>query len=278
MSELEKDNFEETLESGAEPSEEVADQTEETEEESAFSAEIEEKAKKILSAVDRIVDSNDKIRSVCKKYKRQALIHADDDDDDEKSIYMDAGKRIITHYSDRASVSGGVAGLPSLLPGMGTVIALVGTSAVDMVLMLKYEMEMSLCLCVLAGLDIDDERIRQLAYALAAVSSRDILNSRSEDVPSKSIVTSAFWDYSVRELSKHVIKTVTSILCLNLGKGLFKALPFVGVAVGASFNKVMTKRTGLCCLDALWLRRHTVNHGKSGEGTDDVVYDAEYLD
>ena len=264
-----------TDEAGQEAREEAQTTKEETE--SAFSAELEKKAEKILSAVNRILDSNDKIRAVCKKYERKALICAEDNDDDEKYLYMDAGKRIITHYSDRASVSGGLTGLPSMLPGMGTIVSLVGASAVDIVLMLKFEIEMSLCLCCLAGFDIDDERSRQLAYALAVVSSRDILSSRSEDVQSKAIVKSAFWDYSVRELSKHVIKTVMAILCMNITKGMFKALPFVGIAVGASFNKVITRRTGQCCLDALWLRRHT-SSGPDNQAADDVVLDAEILD
>ncbi|MBO4351511.1 MAG: hypothetical protein J6A01_11285, partial [Proteobacteria bacterium] len=232
-----------------------------------------------LSAVSRILDSNDKIRSVCKKYKRQALINTDDDDDDddEKSIYMEAGKRIITHYSDRASISGGLASLPSMIPGFGTAVSILGASAADVVLMLKFEFEMALCLCHLTGFDIEEERNRQLAFALAIASSRDILTNKNEPVQSKAIVTSAFWDYSVRQLSKHLIKNIAAILYMNLSKGMVKALPFVGVAVGASFNKVMTKRTGLCCLDALWLRRHiAISSWQDDE--DDTVYDAEILD
>ena len=245
--------------------------------ESPFSAELEDKANKILLAVNRILDSNDKIRAVCKKCKRQAMLASDDDEDDEKAIYMDAGKRIITHYSDRASISGGLTSLPAMVPGIGTVATLVGTSAVDLVLMLKFEVEMSLCLCHLAGFDINDERNRQLAFALATVSSRDILANQNEEPHSTGIVQSAFWDYSVRQLSKHILRNITAILCLNLTRGMIKTLPFVGIAVGASFNKVMTKRTGLCCLDAFWLRRYLPAKQLAPEN-DDTVYDAEILD
>ena len=268
---------EKTVAENADQATDESSKTFDSEKESSFSAEVEAKAEKILNAVSRILDSNDKIRSVCKKYKRQALLNTDDDDDDEKSIYMEAGKRIITHYSDRASISGGLAGLPSMIPGLGTAVSIIGASTADIVLMLKFEFEMALCLCCLTGFDIDEERNRQLAYALATASSRDILTNQDELLQSKTIVGSAFWDYSVRQLSKHIIKNITAILCINLTKGMIKALPFVGAAVGASFNKVMTKRTGLCCLDALWLRRHTAI-SLSSDNEDDVVYDAEILD
>ena len=246
------------------------------EEKSSFSAEFEEKAGKVLRAVDTILDSNDKIRSVCKKMKRQVLFD-DDEEEDEKVIFMNVGKRIVSYYSDRAGISGGMAGLPSMIPGIGIAIGLVGASAVDIVLMLKFEIEMSLCLCHLAGFDIDDERDRQLAYTLATVSSYDIMTNHDQAAASKSIIGAAFWDYSLRELSKHMIAMIAGILCMHFSKGLVRALPFVGVVVGASFNKIMTKRAGICCLDALWLRRHLISKGHS-EDKDDPVYDAEILD
>ncbi len=247
-----------------------------SENESSFSADLEDKATKVLSAVNKILDSNDKIRSVCNKYKRRALIEVDEDCETEKDLFMEAGKRIITHYSDRAGITGGVTGLPSMIPGIGSVISLVGSSAVDIVLMLKFEIEMSLCLCHLTGLNIDEDRNRQLAYYLATASSREIL-SQNNNSQSHNIIKSAAVDYSVRELSKLVIKNITAILLVNLSRGMMKAVPFLGIAVGASVNKVMTKRSGLVCLDAWWLRRHLPIENAS-DNSDDIVYDAEILD
>ena len=253
--------------------------SEDTKETSPFSEEVEKSAEKVLHAVNKIIDSNDKIRAVYKKLKLKALIKMDDDEEeDEKTVFMQIGKQIITHYSDRASISGGLSGLPSMIPGFGMVISLVGSSAVDIVLMLKFEIEMALCLCLLAGFDIDDERSRLLAYTLATASSKDILSNEEKALPSLSVVRSAFWDYSVRQLSKHIIKNIARILVFGFSKGLTNAIPFVGIAVGASFNKVMTKRTGLCCLDALWLRRHLATASHSDDPNDDIVYDAEILD
>ena len=269
----------ENLETQENAESQETEDSEETKDTSAFSEEVEKSAEKILHAVNKIIDSNDKIRALYKKLRLKALIRMDDDEEeDEKTLFMQIGKQIITHYSDRPSISGGLSGLPSMSPGFGMVVSLVGASAVDIVLMLKFEIEMALCLCLLAGFDIDDERSRLLAYTLATASSKDILSNDEKSLPSLSVVRSAFWDYSVRQLSKHIIKNIARILCFGFSKGLANAIPFVGIAVGASFNNVMTKRTGLCCLDALWLRRHLSATYGADDPNDDIVYDAEILD
>ena len=72
------DMKEESAGAAEESAAENGDEKSGDEEKSSFSAEFEEKAGKVLRAVDTILDSNDKIRSVCKKMKRQVLF-----DDDE---------------------------------------------------------------------------------------------------------------------------------------------------------------------------------------------------
>ena len=247
-----------------------------------LSPELEEKAQKVIQIVEMILDNNSKIRDVVKIQKRRLLIEDDNDADeldDPKTAFVKLGKKIVNYYSNKASVSGGVSSLPALLPGVGSLIGILGGSAADIAFMLKYEIEMTLCLCDAIGLDIDDEYIRKLAFTLAIVSSFDIMSHNSKTPDSVKIVASAFWDYSARKLSKHLITVLASILWLNASRGLVKAVPVVGVIVGASFNKLMTKRTGLSCIDALWIRRPELNNNPDQNNDyDDEVYDAELLD
>ncbi|MBQ1267672.1 MAG: hypothetical protein IIY06_13125 [Proteobacteria bacterium] len=242
-------------------------------------------AERVLKAIEMLIDSDEKIIAVAKKMRRRVMMAADDADEptlDEKTLYMRTGAEIIAHYANRASISGGVSGLPAMLPGIGSLIGFVGTAAVDVVYMLKFEVEMSLALFWLAGLDIAQERIRKLAVMIVTVVSADILKNKKGDVDAVSLVEAAFWGYSVRQLSRHLITRISGILVVSLSRQLVRTLPVLGIVVGATVNKVMLRRTGNACLDALWVHRNTINVHDDGQTTEqagsDVVYDAEFLD
>ena len=247
----------------------------------------ERQASRVLRAVEVLVDSDEKITTVAKRKKCRVLLDADDKDElplDEKTLFMRTGAEIIKHYSSRASVSGGVSGLPAMLPGVGSLVGFVGASALDLVYMLKFEVEMSLCLFHLAGFDISQERIRKLAITIVTVASSDVIKMKKE-VDTVSLMGAAFWDYSVRQLSRHLITTISRILVVSTSRQLVRALPLLGVVVGATVNKVMLNRTGNACLDALWIHRNQIEEenlrdGEHGEkdGKSDTVYDAEFLD
>ena len=234
-----------------------------------------ENAKKVLHAIDRLIDSDDKIRAVCDRMKRAFLEDEDEVEENVKPdlLFRETAKLIVAHYAKRSSVSGGLSGLTSLIPGFGSLLALVGSSLADVVFMLKYEVEMTLCLCHLAGYDISDPHDRQLAFTLASVSSYEVMQSDNKVLDTASLVGAAFWDYSVRELSKHLITVVARILCLWLSRGLVRSVPVLGVVVGASVNHVMTKRTGKFCTEVLMNKPKSARHDDSGE-----VFEATFVE
>lgn len=246
-------------------------------------------AERVLKAVESLVDDKDKIIAIAKKMKRRVLFSADEAEEgelDEKTLFMRTGAEIISHYANRACISGGVSGLPAVLPGIGSLIGFVGAAAMDLVYMLKYEVEMCLCLFHIAGFDITQERIRKLAITLVTVASSDILRTKNKDVDAVALVGAAFWNYSLRQLSRHLVTTISGILVSSLSRQFVRALPVLGVVVGATVNKVMLRRTGNACLDALWIHRDTIpvqaDDTTSGTGAQaaspDIVYDAEFLD
>lgn len=61
--------------------------------------------------------------------------------------------------------------MPVLLPGVGTMATIVGTMSVEVVFMMKTEVEMCLALLYLFGGDLEDPSQRQMAFLLAAVST-----------------------------------------------------------------------------------------------------------
>lgn len=238
-----------------------------------------EEAKKVLHAVESIIDSNEKIIATCNKIKSKVLKRENEEDLDDKTLFLKVGKKIIEHYSNYAGLTGGVASLPSMFPGLGSFLALVGTSAADVICMLKFEVEMTLCLCHLAGFNIENERDRQLAFTLASVSSYDVLASDNKALDAASLIGAAFWDYSMRQLGKYLLTIIGRMICINISrtlilKNVMRAVPVIGVFVGTSVNKIMTHRTGVYSLDALWARRPRHQHTSDA----DTIYEAHFED
>jgi hypothetical protein len=66
----------------------------------------------------------------------------------------------------------------------------------------------------------------------------------------------AVWTYAPREVSKMVLSVMAKIALLKLSKGMLaRALPVVGIAVGSTMNRALTRRVGERCLRDLKTRR-----------------------
>src|SRR5688500_573961 len=121
----------------------------------------EEKGRTLLTAVERIVASNEKIRAVVSECEERAGDGGRDA----------AAREIIRHYSNRAAIAGGVVALPSLVPGTGAIWVALGGALAELGALLKFEVEMALALTHLHGFDIDKEEERQLAFLMASVGT-----------------------------------------------------------------------------------------------------------
>lgn len=238
--------------------------------------ELHDKSQKVLRAIEKLLASDADIIANYEKCRVLALKEEIEDELSQHRRYKLIARRIVRHYADNSALSGGVSGLPSLIPGIGSLVGFLGATVADVVLILKFEIEMTLCLCHLAGFDISNERDRRLAFSLACVSSYEVRSSNSPVLDKLSLAGAAFWDYSLRQLSKYMLSMIGKLIILSSAKRFMRALPLVGVFVGASVNKVMTTRTGNYASSALWQRRPTnkAKHAqKSGE-----VYEAKFND
>jgi uncharacterized protein (DUF697 family) len=160
-------------------------------------------------------------------------------------------ERIIRRFSNRSAFAGGVTALPSLLPGGGTAVALIGGSLADMTMMMKYEVELALSLTHLYGYDIREEKGRWLAYTLAAVNTYDVASGRNFFVDMAEAQLEAVSKYTPRQLSKLVITAFGKYVLFSASRSLVRVLPFVGIVVSASANKLIVGSVGWRCVDAL---------------------------
>lgn len=199
---------------------------------------------RLLSAVERLVADTDKLLAQVETHRtRVPRAEGEDEAAHRKAV---AGELIAT-YSNRSALSGGAAALPAVVPGLGSVTALLGGTLADMALMLKFEVELSLCLSALYGYDIRKPRERQLAFLLASVQTYEDRQQHNPLVDLALAEGTAIWNYTPRQVSKALVSVFAKIALLGLSRAFWRVLPVVGIAVGAGMNKALTRRVGWRC-------------------------------
>lgn len=204
----------------------------------------------LLKAVERIVDAPAKIHE--RVEKTVGSIRASlPDDATEAQVRSSVERDLISHYSNRTAIAGGASALPGLVPGLGSLTAVLGGGLLDMTFCLKYEVEMVLALAASRGYDIEDKRERQLAYLLAAAHTYEASGGRNPLPDLVKTEIDAVWHYTPRQLGKLVAALFVKLALMFAGKGLTRAIPFIGVVVSSAANKTLTSRVGKSVVKAL---------------------------
>jgi hypothetical protein len=225
----------------------------------------ETKGRKLLSAVERILDDNDDLIGLVRRYRDGARSHSED----EAEVLEETSRQVIQHWSNLSAVSGGATAIPAILPGIGTLLALGGGALFDVALVLKFEVEMALALAYAHGYDISDPRERQIAFLLASVSTYDARTGRNFFVDVAEAEGVAIWNYAPRELSKLLASALAKLAFKQLSKSVARVVPLFGIGIGAGINKVLTERVGRRINAELDRRRATQT--SEPEIPDDVV-------
>ncbi len=208
------------------------------------------KGKALLSAVERLVEKPEVIRASAEERIAQARASLPRGAS-EAEVRRAAERRIVADYSNRTAFAGGAAALPALIPGLGSLAALVGGGLADMTFCLKYEVEMALSLAAIRGYDIEDARERQLAYLLIAAHTYEASSGKSALADLVKAEWDAVFNYTPRQLGKLIGALFVRLAILFAGKGLTRALPLVGVIVNSAANKALTRRVGTSVIAAL---------------------------
>jgi hypothetical protein len=222
-------------------------------------AEGQRQGRQLLTAVERIIASTDSLIALSEEHQRKAR---ERNLGSESATLDAAAEEVIAHFARRSALSGGLTAAPSLIPGLGSLIASAGGTLADIGLVLKFEVEMALALSHLYGFDITRNEERQIAFLLASVgtydaqSGGDVLGELSQAARAGK---DAMWTYAPREVSKMVLSVMAKIALFKLSKGMLaRALPVVGIAVNSTMNRALTRRVGERCIRDLKTRRQLV--------------------
>jgi uncharacterized protein (DUF697 family) len=220
------------------------------------------KGRALLTSVERLVASSAKLRAVAAEVR--AIVKATKPDE---PVIEAAGQEVVRRYSNRAAIVGGASGLPALIPGVGLAIGL-GAILAELAALLKVEVEMTLVLLDLYDFDIDDPKERQLGFLLASVGTYDAGTGSNFLVDVARAEGVAIWNYAPRRAARMLVTVMAYLVAVRLWRGLVKLVPFLGIAVGSSMNKVLTMRVGERARRALATRRELIEknpRSRSGE-------------
>jgi hypothetical protein len=154
-------------------------------------------------------------------------------------------EHIIDNYSYYTAFAGGVAGLVGVVPGLGTVVAGLGGGAADAALSMKWQIEMVMAIATIYGRDIMVEDEKLLCFMVAGLGTINEFGKQG----AKAMGSKAFCNMIKQYLKGSVLLAVKQVF-KKLGivftkKAVVKFAPFgIGVIIGASANKVLTKYVG----------------------------------
>jgi hypothetical protein len=153
--------------------------------------------------------------------------------------------RVISRYSKLSAASGAVTALPSVLPGVGTAVAVLGGGAADIAVGLKLQIDMCMCLVEIYEAELSGEDKKHLAFVLALAGSAEHMAANGGKAAVKKIAEKLVYQYlrgpvlvTIKQLFKRLSITFTQ-------KAMAKAVPAgVGVAFSGSTNFVVTTVVG----------------------------------
>jgi hypothetical protein len=162
---------------------------------------------------------------------------------DDKTLAV--ANTVIDRYARTCGRVGSLSAATSIIPGIGTAIALIGATAADLVISMKYQIEMVMALAHLYGRDITTEDEQRLCYAVAGLgvaTQAGLLSFKRFTVE------------GIKEAVKGLLKTRAKQWLIQLfkmiglrltQKGLLRVIPFgIGVVLGYSSNKKLTRYIG----------------------------------
>ncbi|MET7436242.1 hypothetical protein ACFYQQ_22440 [Streptomyces sp. NPDC005496] len=153
--------------------------------------------------------------------------------------------KIIGRYSKMSAATGAVTAAPSVIPGIGTAVAILGGGATDIAVALKLQVDMCMCLVEVFETELSTEDKKHLAFTIALAGSAEQMASKGGKAAVQKIAQKLVYQYltgpalvTIKQLFKRASITFTQ-------KAMAKAIPAgVGVAFSSSTNYVLTRVVG----------------------------------
>lgn len=198
-----------------------------------------------LRAVELLVAAPQDIQATVDACYDKALNHRANRHLSSDQLRLKTADVIVDRYARTCARIGAFTAASSAIPGIGTVISLVGATAADLVITMKYQIEMVMALAHLFDRDIADEEQQRLCYTIAGLGVA---------TQAGLLTFERFTVKGLQEAAKRLVKGRTRRWLIELFKkiglrftrtGLLKAIPLgVGLAFSYTSNRKLTRYIG----------------------------------
>lgn len=202
-----------------------------------------QKSSLVLDLVHKFAISPEDTQAIVKNYQSRYKAKYPNVKHEVMQNYI--AKRLIKKYAKLCGAVGAASALTGVVPGLGTALAAIGGTATDVVVCMKLEVDMCMCLAQNYDWDINTEEARHLIFLIAAGTTLEKLGTEtSSKIASKAGVK------LLQKYLKGATLKITKELFKKIGvtftrKALVKIIPFgFGVIFGGTANYYLTKYVG----------------------------------
>ena len=155
-----------------------------------------------------------------------------------------AADKIISTYSRKAAISGAISAAPATIPGWGTAIALTGGAGADVLITMKFQVEMVMSIATVYGEDITEKKIADDCYVIAGLVSFQRVGTKIFKEKAAGMTIRVLRQYlrgATLKALKEIFKMVGIVFTR---KALEKIVPVIGIPISALANLVLTRYIG----------------------------------
>ncbi|HIJ79382.1 MAG: EcsC family protein [Desulfobulbaceae bacterium] len=138
---------------------------------------------------------------------------------------------------------GGLTSAPGTLPGMGTLGTVTVTLSADLLYLLRTQVELCYGISVAYGVEMEEKELRAVAMALIGYSGSNEAVRDINALVIREIIDQAARNYLAAGMNKAITLLLQKMGTKSSGR-LIKALPLIGIPIGASVNVATIKTVG----------------------------------
>ncbi len=203
----------------------------------------EEHGSRWLRAIELIAISPEDAQAIAKRYLDQSKDRFPADEYWRHQLR--AADKIISRYSRLAGMVGTASGLPGIIPGMGTAVAIVGGGTADYLICMKLQVDMCLCLAAAFDYDITSEDGKHLVFLIAATGAAQHAGVETGARVGSKAGVRMIHQYLRGPALQAVKQAFRTVGITFTRKSLVKAIPFgVGASIGGAANYLLTRYVG----------------------------------
>ncbi|MBF0465224.1 MAG: EcsC family protein [Nitrospirae bacterium] len=160
-----------------------------------------------------------------------------------KFISYAVGSKLIKNASLRAGAVGGLTCLPATLPLIGSIGTVLLGSAVDLVVMLRMQVELCFAMSVAYGVEMSEDELKAVTLAILGFSgSAEAVKAATAGALRRTVDELAVY-YMKAGLARATTE-VAERLIPRLLRSAYRIIPFLSIPLGASINITSTMMVG----------------------------------